>query len=77
MGKKLRGSIYVKEQLKPFEDKFGALAEMSIRDITPKHLTAWRNKRAKEVGANTLVCEMALSSSVFNYVTKPKRSNIY
>lgn len=70
VGKKLRGSIYVKEQLKPFEEKFGALAEMSIHDITPKHLTAWRNKRAKEVGANTLLREMALYSSVFSYAVK-------
>lgn len=70
VGKKLRGSIYVKEQLKPFEEKFGALAEMSIHDITAKHLTAWRNKRAKEVGANTLLREMALYSSVFSYAVK-------
>ena len=70
VGKKLRGSIYVKEQLKPFEEKFGVLAEMSIHDITPKHLTAWRNKRDKEVGANTLLREMALYSSVFSYAVK-------
>lgn len=70
VGKKLRGSIYVKEQLKPFEEKFGALAEMSIHDITPKHLTTWRNKRATEVGANTLLREMALYSSVFSYAVK-------
>lgn len=70
VGKKLRGSIYVKEQLKPFEEKFGALAEMSIHDITPKHLTTWRNKRATEVGVNTLLREMALYSSVFSYAVK-------
>lgn len=70
VGKKLRGSIYVKEQLKPFDEKFGALADMSIHDITAKHLTAWRNKRAKEVGANTLLREMALYSSVFSYAVK-------
>ncbi len=70
VGKKLRGSIYVKEQLKPFEDKFGALAEISIHDITPKHLIAWGNKRAKEVGVNTLLREMALYSSVFSYSVK-------
>lgn len=70
VGKKLRGSKYVKEQLNPFEEKFGALAEMSIHDITPKHLTTWRNKRAKEVGANTLLREIALYSSVFSYAVK-------
>lgn len=43
---------------------------MSIHDITPKHLIAWRNKRAKEVGVNTLLREMALYSSVFSYSVK-------
>lgn len=70
VGKKLRGSIYVKQQLNPFEEKFGALADMSIHDITPRHLTNWRNKRAKEVGANTLLREIALYSSVFSYAVK-------
>ncbi|PKD80210.1 tyrosine-type recombinase/integrase [Acinetobacter radioresistens] len=70
VGKKLRGAKYVKEQLKPFDEKFGALAEMSIHDITPKHLTNWRNKRLKEVGANTVLREMALYSSVFSYAIK-------
>lgn len=69
-GKKLRGSKYVKEQIAPFDEKFGALVEMSIHDITPKHLTAWRNNRAKQVGANTLLREMALYSSVFSYAVK-------
>ena len=50
--------------------KFGALAEMSIHEITPRHLTAWRNKRSKEVGANTVLREMALYSSVFSYAVK-------
>lgn len=70
VGKKLRGSIYVKQQLGPFDEKFGALAEMSIHEITPRHLTAWRNKRSKEVGANTVLREMALYSSVFSYAVK-------
>lgn len=69
-GKKLRGSKYVKEQLGPFEEKFGALAEMSIHDITPKHLTNWRNKRLEEVGANTVLREISLYSSVFSYAVK-------
>ncbi|QOW46490.1 MULTISPECIES: site-specific integrase [Acinetobacter] len=70
VGKKMRGSSYIKQQLNPFDLKFGALADMSIHDITPKHLTNWRNKRAKEVGANTLLREMALYSSVFTYAIK-------
>jgi hypothetical protein len=32
-GRKLRGSKYVKEQLAPFDEKFGVLADMSIHDI--------------------------------------------
>ena len=60
----------MKEQLGPFEEKFGALAEMSIHDITPKHLTTWRNKRLEEVGANTVLREISLYSSVFSYAVK-------
>lgn len=70
MNKKLRGLKYIKEQMPPFEDKFGALVDMSIHDITPKHLTAWRNKRLKQVGANTVLREIALYSSVFSYAVK-------
>lgn len=70
VGKKLRGAKYVKEQMPSFEEKFGALVDMSIHDITPKHLTAWRNKRLKEVGANTVLREIALYSSVFSYAAK-------
>jgi len=70
VGSKLRGSVYVKQQLNPFDEKFGALAEMSIHDITPQHLTNWRNKRLKEVGANTVLREIALYSSVFSYAVK-------
>ena len=69
-GRKLRGSKYVKEQLAPFDEKFGALADMSIHEISPKHLTTWRNKRLKEVGANTVLREIALYSSVFSYAVK-------
>jgi len=69
-GRKLRGSKYVKEQLAPFDEKFGALADMSIHDITPQHLTIWRNKRLKQVGANTVLREIALYSSVFSYAVK-------
>jgi hypothetical protein len=68
--RKLCGSKYVKEQLGPFDEKFGALADMSIHDITPKHLTAWRNQRLKQVGANTVLREIALYSSVFSYAVK-------
>lgn len=69
-GRKLRGSKYIKEQLGPFDEKFGALADMSIHDITPQHLTIWRNKRLKQVGANTVLREIALYSSVFSYAVK-------
>lgn len=70
VGVKLRGSVYVKQQLNPFDVKFGALAETSIHDITPQHLTNWRNKRLTEVGANTVLREIALYSSVFSYAVK-------
>ncbi|AOA58294.1 tyrosine-type recombinase/integrase [Acinetobacter larvae] len=70
VGKSLRGAIYVKEQLKSFEDKFGELANMSIYDITPRHLTNWRNTRLKVVGPNTVLREIALYSAVFSYAVK-------
>ncbi|MFW2077479.1 hypothetical protein ACG94X_07080 [Acinetobacter sp. ULE_I010] len=36
---------WIKGQYRSFETKFGALAQKSIYDITPKDLTNWRNKR--------------------------------
>ena len=35
--------------------KFGALAQKSIYEITPKDLTNWRNKRLSEVSENTVL----------------------
>ena len=50
---------WIKGQYKNFEMKFGALAQKSIYDITPKDLTGWRNNRLTQVGENTVLKEIS------------------
>lgn len=61
---------WIKGQYKNFEMKFGALAQKSIYDITPKDLTNWRNKRSSEVSANTVLKEISHYSAMFTYAQK-------
>lgn len=69
-GRNKKSKAWIYGQLKTFDEKFGALGEMSIHDITPKHLTAWRNKRSTEVSPNTVLKEMSLYSAIFSYAQK-------
>ncbi len=61
---------WITGQYKNFEMKFGALAQKSIYDITPKDLTVWRNKRSSEVSANTVLKEISHYSAMFTYAQK-------
>jgi len=61
---------WIKGQYKNFEMKFGALAQKSIYDITPRDLTNWRNKRLNEVGENTVLKEISHYSAMFTYAQK-------
>lgn len=61
---------WIKGQYKNFEMKFGALAQKSIYDISPKDLTNWRNKRLTEVGDNTVLKEISHYSAMFTYAQK-------
>ena len=69
-GRHKKSKPWIYGQLKNFNEKFGVLAEASIYDIRPKHLTDWRNKRSKEVNANTVLKEMSLYSAIFSYAQK-------
>ena len=61
---------WIKGQHNNFESKFGALAQKSIYDITPKDLTNWRNKRLQQVGENTVLKEISHYSAMFTYAQK-------
>lgn len=61
---------WITGQYKNFEIKFGALAQKSIYNITPKDLTNWRNKRLTEVGENTVLKEISHYSAMFTYAQK-------
>ena len=61
---------WITGQYKNFEMKFGALAQKSIYDITPKDLTHWRNKRLTEVGENTVLKEISHYSAMFTFAQK-------
>ena len=61
---------WITGQYKNFEIKFGALAQKSIYNITPKDLTNWRNKRLTEVSENTVLKEISHYSAMFTYAQK-------
>lgn len=61
---------WIQGQLKIFDVKFGFLSATIIYDITPQQLTNWRNKRLKEVGANTVLKEISFYSALFTYAEK-------
>lgn len=50
--------------------KFGALAQKSIYDITPKDLTGWRNNRLTQVGENIVLKEISHYSAMFTFAQK-------
>ena len=61
---------WIKGQYKNFEMKFGALAQKSIYDITPKDLTGWRNNRLTQVGENIVLKEISHYSAMFTFAQK-------
>lgn len=70
VGQHKDGNKFITQQYKAFENYFGELAHNSIHDITPKHLTIWRNKRLKEVSDGTVLRQISLYSAIFTYAQK-------
>lgn len=70
VGQYMEGKKYIDQQYKAFENYFGELSHYSIHDITPKHLTAWRNKRLKVVQAGTVLRQISLYGAIFTYAQK-------
>ena len=61
---------WMQGQITVFDEKFGFLSGTSIYDINPRQLTNWRNKRSKEVSANTVLKEISFYSAVFTFAQK-------
>jgi putative integrase/recombinase protein len=57
----------IREKINTFDANFGQLGEMQIHQITPQHLTAWRNKRLGQVSNGTVLKEISLFSSIFSF----------
>ncbi|QFS18705.1 site-specific integrase [Acinetobacter indicus] len=70
VGSKMRGYVFIKQQLGSFEKYWGKLAHQSIHEITPQKITKWRNDRLKEVSPGTVQRQMCLYSSVFTYAVR-------
>lgn len=64
---KTPSATWAKGQRNTFVRTFGKLVDMSIHDITPQHLTAWRNRRSKQVGHNTVLKEISFYSGMFTW----------
>ena len=70
VGKFTPSARQIREKLQTFDRNFRQLGEMPIHQITPKHLTEWRNRRVQEVSAGTVLKEISLFSSMFSYARK-------
>lgn len=70
VGKHTASKNWILSQYNSFDRKFGALGVKSIYEITPQDLTNWRNKRLKEVTANTVLKEISLFSAMFTFAQK-------
>ena len=70
VGKISKSKDWIFTQYKTFDRKLGDVANLSIHDITPQDLTAWRNKRSTEVKENTVLKEISLYSAMFTYAQK-------
>lgn len=53
-----------------FKRDFPHLGEMQVHEITPKHLTDWRNERLKHVTDGTVRREISFLSSAFSHAVK-------
>lgn len=69
-GKFTPSARQIREKLQTFDRNFRQLGEMPIHQITPKHLTDWRNRRLQEVSAGTVLKEISLFSSIFSFAKK-------
>lgn len=70
VGQYMESNSFITQQYKAFEKYFAELAQTSIHDITPKHLTEWRNKRLQVVTDGTVLRQISLYSSIFTYAQK-------
>ena len=70
IGQHKPSSRWIKSQFSAFDKNFGRLSGMDVGEITPRHLTDWRNKRLKEISPSSVLREISLYSAVFSYAQK-------
>ena len=69
-GKFTPSARQIREKIQSFDANFRQLGEFQIHQITPKHLTDWRNRRLQEVSVGTVLKEISLFSSIFSFAKK-------
>ena len=70
VGKRMKSAAFILQQLKSLKSQWGDLAEESIHDLSPVKVKQLRDKRLKSVKSGTVIRQMGLYSSVFDYARK-------
>ncbi|CAI3123462.1 Tyrosine recombinase XerC [Acinetobacter baumannii] len=69
-GRKMKSARLIVQMLKCLKKNWGKLADESIHDLSPALVKQWRDKRLKQVKGATVIREMAMYSSVFDFARK-------
>lgn len=70
LGRYKKSAVKIKEKIRLFNKSYPNIADMSVHDVTPQVLTAWRNDRIKHVSAGTVLRDISLFSAIFTYAQK-------
>ncbi|HAV4287701.1 TPA: tyrosine-type recombinase/integrase [Acinetobacter baumannii] len=66
----MKSARLIVQMLKCLKKNWGELADESIHNLTPALVKQWRDKRLKQVKGATVIREMAMYSSVFDFARK-------
>ncbi len=69
-GRKMKSARLIVQMLKCLKKNWGEIADESIHNLTPSLVKQWRDKRLKQVKGATVIREMAMYSSVFDFARK-------
>ncbi|MDQ8937169.1 tyrosine-type recombinase/integrase [Acinetobacter rudis] len=69
-GKNMKSADFILQQLKALKSTWGADAEESIHDLTPAMVKRWRDQRLKTVKTSTVIRQMGVYSSAFEYARR-------
>lgn len=69
-GKYLRSSKLILQYLMCLKKSWGKDADISIHDLTPQKVKAWRDRRLKQVKPGTVIRQIGVYSSVYEFARR-------